>query len=193
MNWIARVLTLTVALALVVCSANQAADDEKEETKAAQKAIVELAKDADSGNVDAKKAAEIKKKYEDLLTVMNIYKPRDKGGLGVGPAGKGDGIELKLIALGKKAPSKMSLEKEQKDLMMMARVNLAMSEITKHYAPTKPKGGKGAKEWNEYNSEMKKATMQFIEAVKKTDGPSVKKAAENINNACNSCHTDFRD
>jgi cytochrome c556 len=72
---------------------------------------------------------------------------------------------------------------------------LAFAEVLPHYAPARPKGGKGAKEWKQYNDDWRKGTRELLDALKKAD-PSpmdVKKAANNINNACNSCHSDFRD
>ena len=193
MNRIARLLTIAAFLAVALVAANKATAYDEKETAAAIKDVVALAKDAEEGKVDEAKAKAIKKKFEDLNTVMHIYKPREKGGLGVGPKAKGDGIEIKLNNLGKRALSAMQATKEKDDLIMVGKVNVAMAEVTKLYAPTKPKGGKGAKEWNGFSDEMKKASLELIAAAKKGEPDAIKKAANNLNNSCNSCHSDFRD
>jgi cytochrome c556 len=40
---------------------------------------------------------------------------------------------------------------------------------------------------------MAKGSKELIEAVKSDDPKKVKAAANNINGACNNCHSDFRD
>jgi hypothetical protein len=174
-------------------SAVLGADDDKE-IKQAQKDVLDLVKMITDGKDVSAKAAEIKKKYEDLNTVMHIYKPSPKGGIGYGKPNAGDGIEMKVIALGsKKALAAAVLSKEKQDLIRMARINLAMAEITMHYAPAKPKGGKGAKEWKQYTTDMKKAAGDLAKAAEAGNSAKVKDAANNLNNACNNCHSDFRD
>ncbi len=180
-------LALVCGMALVVSFAR--ADDE--DTKKAQKDVLDVAKDLEGGkNVDAKVAA-IKKKYEDLNTVMHIYKPKNKGGIGYGPMGKG--IELQILDWGKRAPAAGTLTKEKDDIVKVGYINLAMAKIAHAYAPAKPKGGKGAKEWKGFADDQEKATLELIDAAKKGNGAALKKAAGNINNACNNCHSDFRD
>jgi hypothetical protein len=167
-------------------------DDEKKQIAAAQKDVVDLAKDIEAGNNGEAKAAAVQKKYDELNTVMQIYKPRAKGGLGIGPPSKGDGIELKIINMGKRAMSPATLRKESGELIKMAYINIAMSKITKYYPPPK-KPGKDVKEWKQYADEMAKGSKELIEAVKSDDPKKVKAAANNINGACNNCHSDFRD
>jgi len=188
MNKFARGLALC---ALLVAASSLVRADE--ETKAAQKDILDVTKEVEGGGkVTKTKLEAIKKKYEDLNTIMHVYKPREKGGLGVGPMGKGDGIEMKIIALGKKQLSKMQLDKESTDLVKMAHVNVAVAEIAALYVP-KPKAGKGPKEWQEYVDQMKKSSFDLAKAVKGGNPTDVKTAANNLNNSCNMCHSDFRD
>jgi hypothetical protein len=188
------VLVLGIWVMGMAGTAGADADDDKA-ILAAQKDVVALARDIEKG-ADAKKvarkAAAIKKKYEDLNHVMQLYKPTPKKGLGVLPKGKGDGIELKIIALTKRAP-KTDLTKYQKEyLFKLGYVNLAMAEVTRLYVP-KPKGGKTEKDWKQSCDDMAKATKELIGALNKSDPKAVKKAADNLNNACNTCHGDFRD
>jgi hypothetical protein len=194
MNRLARGLAAgtVLALAILVVAGVQVAlaDDDP---KAAQKDVLDLAKASMEGKkIDKARLEAIKKKYEDLETIMHAYKPREKGGIGIGPPSKSDGIEIKLNNLGKKALSKMQLDKEADDLVKAAHVNVAIAEIAKLYVP-KAKGGKGPKEWNEYLDQMKKSSMEFAKAVKSGDPKAVQKAANNVNASCTNCHSDFRD
>jgi hypothetical protein len=154
----------------------------------AQKDILKLAK---AGKVDAAQAKAIRKKYDDLGTIMTIYKPKAKKGLGFNKTAQG--IELKIINMGKRALSKATLAKESKGLIEMAHINMVIAEISKQYAPSKPKGGKTPAMWNNYADETKKAAEALIKAVKSGDPARVKSAATNLNSACNGCHADFRD
>jgi cytochrome c556 len=184
------VLLLGVAL-LVGTDARAAAD---EETKKAQADILDLAKKLEGGKDVTSDAAAVKKKYEDLNTLMHAYKPSPKGGIGTGLQPKaGDGIELKIIALGKRPLPVATLKKEADALVKLAYINAALADITMHYAPTKPKGGKGAKEWKQYCKDQKDASMELVKAVKDGDAKKVQAAANNLNNSCNNCHSDFRD
>jgi hypothetical protein len=183
-----RGLLLTTGLSLMVLATPPVYADDKAEI---QKAIQAIAADLEAGKDVANKAKEFKKKYEDLDEVMHAYKPKARGGIGVGPMG--DGIEIKFNGLAKRALAPGALAKEKDDLIKAAWVNMAMAKITMEYAPAKPRGGKGAKEWNGLTKEMEKGTMELIDALKKGDSAAVKKAATNINSACNNCHSDFRD
>jgi hypothetical protein len=181
---------LALAILFVVAVPVALADDD---AKAAQKDVLDLAKASEEGKpIDKARLEAIKKKYDDLDTIMHSYKPRDKGGIGVGPKGKSDGIEIKLNNLGKKPLAKMQLDKEADELIKVAHINAAIADITKLYVP-KPKGGKGPKEWNEYAEAMKKSSLEFAKAVKSGDPKAVQKAANNVNASCTNCHSDFRD
>jgi soluble cytochrome b562 len=196
--WIAA--SLMVSLLAVSASAYQDKDKDKKddeddkEIKAAQKDVLDLTKDVTGGKADkdiAEKAGKIKKKYEELNTVMHIFKPKAKGGIGLGK--NGEGIELKIISLGKRKLAGPALTKEKDELIKMADINVAMAAVAKHYAPSKPKGGKGKKDWDGHADDMKKAAEELRKAAKAGNADDVKKAANNLNNSCNNCHTDFRD
>jgi cytochrome c556 len=196
----ARTLALGLALVaaiglLAVGSAICAADDDDEVkmTKAAAKDIADLAKQIESGKDVKDLVAKIDKKYEDLKPLMDAaFKPRYKHGIGVGPMGKGDGIELKIQTMGKRALQPATLEKQKDALIKMAYINLAIAEVTM-LRKIKPKGGKGIKEWQQHTSDMKKATEELLKAVKGGSGAEVKKASVNLEASCTNCHSDFRD
>jgi cytochrome c556 len=186
---------LLLAIALVGRGSPARAFDADEDKliKEAQKDVLELTKAIESGKDGKDIVARMKKKYEDLNTIMQIYKPSTKKGLGIGPKGPGDSIETKIINLGKRAPSAAILAKQKNDLIKMVYINLAMVEVTLQYTPTKDKGSKGAKEWKQHTADMKKGSKELLEAIKSGDPKKVKAAANNLNSSCNNCHTDFRD
>ncbi len=195
MKNLTRVMAFALMLLLVAVLVNSSARAaEDEEVKKAQAEILALAKKLSEGKDVAQEAQAIRKKYDDLNTIMHAYKPSPKGGIGTGLEPKaGDGIEIKLINLGKRALPAATLAKEKDALLKSAYVNLAIGEITMHYAPEKPRGGKGAKEWKQFTEDMNKGTKELIQALKDANPANVKKAALDVNNACQNCHSDFRD
>ena len=159
-------------------------------------ALVKLLEDdkPDEAKVKAL-VATIKKNNEDLNDLMAIYKPTKSKGLGWDPAkkGKGDGLETHIINLGtKKELTASELAKEKGHIRRAVYYNLAMVEITKAYAPTKSKAGKGAKEWNKHNMEVKEGSTEVLAAIKANDPKALKKAMAKIGGGCNECHSDFR-
>jgi hypothetical protein len=208
MRWHARGFAVGAVLALSIWAlgtgpAIKADEDDDKAIKESQKDVVALAGDIQAkkdGKVIAKKVAAIRKKYDDLNHIMQIYKPRGRKGLGIGPKGKSDGIEFKIGYLakgktdGKTRLTAQNLKAQEKDLLLkVGYINLAMVEVTRKYLPTKPKEGKGKKEWAEHSTEMEKATNALIKAIRANNINGVKAAAKRLDDACTSCHTDFRD
>lgn len=187
----AALLTLGLVLATGQNPARAFADD-KEAIKEAQKELVDLAKAIADGKDGKDLAAAMKKKYEDLGPIMHIYKPSPKGGIGIGKKAAGDGMELKIINLGKRI-SAADAAKEKDDIIKIGHLNVAIAEVTALYAPAKPKGGKGAKDWKQHCEDQKKASLDLVAAAKAGTAAKIKAAANNLNNACNNCHSDFRD
>jgi hypothetical protein len=176
-----------LALSLVVGLTALAGADEVSD---ARKEIVDLAREVEGGKDVSAKAAALPKKYDDLETVMTIYKTRARGGLGFGPKAA-YGIELKIRDLNKEALSPATLQKESAELLRMAYINLAMAEIVKHY-PVKAKNGKGKKDWDQHLEDQKKAAKELIASVKARDPRALKKAADSLDTACVRCHNDFK-
>ena len=182
---------LIAVMAFVAVGTPSRADDEDEKLiKEAQKDVLDLAKQIADGKDVQAAADKISKKYEDLNTIMYAFKPKAKKGIGVGA--KGDGIEQKIQSMGKRAIPAGTLQKQKAELIKMAYINIAIANLTMN-RPVKPKGGKGTKEWKEHTSEMKKASMELIEAVKSGDPAKVKSAAFKLEGSCTNCHSDFRD
>jgi hypothetical protein len=189
-----RGLALIVGLSLLTYATPYVASQDNK-VKPIQKDLLEIAADLEAGKDVANKVKAFRKKHTDLDEVMHAYKPRMRGGVGVDPKSdpKSDGLELKFGNLSKRPLAPAALKKEKELLIKAAYVNLAMAKLTMEYPPEKPKGGKGAKEWTKLTQEMEKGTKEMIEALKKDDPVALKKAATEVNNACNTCHSDFRD
>jgi hypothetical protein len=188
-----RLLALMVGLCLLACATP---DVLAQGPKPVIKEIQEIAADLEAGKDVTAKVKAFRKKHDDLDEVMHTYKPRMRGGVGVDPKAdaKLDSLELRISRLATKAAlAPAALKKEKELLLKAAYVNLAMAKITLEYAPEKPKGGKGAKEWTKLTQDMEKGTKEMIDALKKEDPAALKKAAIEVNNACNTCHSDFRD
>jgi hypothetical protein len=183
-------LVVALGLGLLMVAAGQGADDEEQKViQEAQQAVVQLMHAMDKGGDAKPQAAAIFAKYkDDLKAVMTIFKPRDKGGLGVGPKAKGDGIELKIISLGKRALAKADLAKQQSDLEQIARVSKAMAEVADQYPQPK-----NQKMWTQFDEEMRKGADELMQAARSGDPKAVKTAANNLNASCTNCHATFRD
>jgi hypothetical protein len=166
-------------------------DEDRKRIQAAQKDLLDLAKAIEAGQADPKKIAAFPKKYPDLDDLMIGLKPRDKGGIGVGPKGPTDGIELKLNELGKRALSKKQLDKEAKDLLRIGYISLAFAKVTHEYAPgPKDAAASKARLWRDFTEEWSKASQGLIDSVKAKDPDAVRRAAQKLNEACNNCHFD---
>jgi cytochrome c556 len=196
------------ALALGLCllsSSVTRGDDQDEQEKAdikeAAKATDSLKKLIDAIDVmkeakDVKKAAEDLNKKTDLKHIMwAAYKPREKGGQGVGDKPgtiKPDGVEAKIISMSKKELPEAQLKKESADLIKMAEVAKAMGEIAELNTPLKNDGKKKIADWTKYNELQKKSANDLVEAVKAGKADKVLDATKNLYSSCTNCHTTFR-
>jgi len=181
-------------LTLGVCflAVARARDDDADDEKAAAAASPDVRKLADAvGNPAAlKKQADMMEKKYELKPIMWGFKPKDRGGLGVGstPAG----IETKLITeLGKK-PLK-NLPAQAADLLKMTQVIRGIAEVTPSYAGKFTKTPAEAKTWQGLADDMKKGSDELEAAIKANDPKAVYKAANDLNTSCDDCHTKFRD
>lgn len=161
--------------------------------KALHGSIKKLAATIKKGD-DVKSDAESLAKKEEVEEIMEVFKPRKKGGIGVGAPGAvtPDGIELKLINLGRDAPSPAALGKEAAALEEMAYIVAAVAKVTHAKAPTSNQGKKTVKDWKQWSSDMHDASIKLAEAAKSKSASDVKTAASKVNAACNSCHSVFR-
>jgi hypothetical protein len=194
-------LTAGAVLALGVwCAAASpgfSADDEDDAkaVKEAQQGLLKLmGMNGNAAKTEAKSIADASRKAagggdEGLKYVMRAYKPRAKGGIGVGP--KGESIELKVIALSKRVSGEVAKQKD--DLEKIASVSKAIAEVTHHYTPKVKKAGKDPKDWTKYTEEMAKGSEELAKAAKSGNARDIKTAATNLNASCTNCHGTFRD
>lgn len=175
-------------------TALSADDDEK---KAGQEAVLKLVDSMSKGeNVQAQIAA-IKKKFDELEPIMWVYKPRNKGGVGMGKNGTDD-IELTLGKIGNpraKAPlTAKKLAAWKADLIRAGQMSKAIAEISDKYAEQYAKNNAAnVAKWKNYNKDMRKGADDLIAAAKADDVGKVKKAANDLSASCTSCHSDFRE
>jgi len=185
-----------LTVAALALPTRAAYDDEEKAVKEAGMAVKKL-----SGQLDAKdiaKQAEAVAKKHDIEYVMHAFKPRSKGGEGVGatapPMGVKDSIELAVIDFGTKkgALNAAAIKQSQADLLQLARTTQAIAEITYFYPPPKKPGAKPAN-WKAHLDEMKAGAKDLTEAIKAGDADKFKTASLRVNASCNNCHSEFRD
>lgn len=155
--------------------------------------VLKIAESIKKGNKDeaTKQAKAMAKKLEGLEELMELFKKRADGGLGVGPkAGlvAPDGIEIKLVAIGRDAPTPATMKKEAEHLEEMAYAVAALAEVIHAKGPPRGK----SKDWGEWATEMRAAAGKLAEAAKSKSGASLKTAAAKLNDTCNACHSKYR-
>ena len=197
MNKKTRKWTACAVLALTLCGVSARicrGDDDDDEKKlkeavtAAKKAILEKL----DGPVDPPKLA----KEHKMEATMRLFKPKSKGGIGVGDLTKAshkDSIELLIRDYTIKSPTKAEVEKYNKDLVKSAQIAALIAEMTPYWAPTKDSGAKTKAKWLELTKEMKGGSADLIAAAKAKDEKAVATAAMRLNNSCAECHKIFRD
>jgi cytochrome c556 len=179
---------IALSLWLVGTSNSKSADEKGAKVGPYNADILKLVSGASNAEEIAKKA--------DLGDVMQAFKPRSKGGLGVGPTAdtiKPDGIEQKFIDLGKskKGLSKADLAKQADALAHAADAAKAIGEVTLFYADKD--GKKNPTKWKQYVGDMKQSADELSKAARKKDSDGIKKAVTKLNDSCINCHADFRD
>lgn len=180
-------------LALTMLAAGTGLAWQGKDNKKTLDALDALAKAGNSAEAGKKAAGEI-----EIEPLMRSFKPRAKGGFGVGAKaglvpGNQDGIEAFLPSLQKKGVAKADEAKMAEPLIQLANRVVAISLITSHNAPDKDMGPKTKKKWAELNDMMKEGAEALASAVKSKKWADVKKAAGKMNTSCAECHTVFRD
>jgi hypothetical protein len=132
----------------------------------------------------------------DLDEVELLMKPRRRGGLGIGPPSPNsnrDGIELKVMALSRKAPAPTELDADAAELARAAAVMGSMADLLDAYAPDKKVGNKDPKDWKVQTDEMRAGAADLEAAAKAKDPKRVHTAAVRLFKSCSGCHEVFRD
>jgi cytochrome c556 len=191
----AAILFTAALLGLCICSitALSADDDEKKE---AQKAVLKVVEAMKKGGNGKGEIAAIAKKFDELEPIMWVYKPRKKGGIGMGKNGEDD-IELTLGKIGNpRGKAKLTPKKladMQADLIKVGELSKAIAQITEQDRYVQQYGKKEPAKWKKYTKEMKKGADELIAAVKGGNVANAQKAANDLSASCTNCHSDFRE
>jgi hypothetical protein len=144
----------------------------------------------------AKKQAAAFAPKADIEDVMHLFSLRRSKGLGVGSKPNEimpDGIEAKLIDLGRKPLPAKQLETEAADLVRMAYIAAAIGEVANRHPPEKDEGKKKIADWVKWSGEMRDTALQFAATVKEKNPMTTNKAALKLYSSCTTCHTVFKD
>ncbi|MBM4097499.1 MAG: cytochrome c [Planctomycetes bacterium] len=180
-------------LALAMLAAGTGLAFQGKDNKKTLEALDALAKAGNTAEAGKKAAGDL-----DIESVMRAFKPRAKGGFGVGakaglvPANQ-DGIEAVLPNLQKKGVAKSDEAKMAEPLTELAHRVAAIAAVTAHMGPEKDQGVKTKKKWAEFNEMMKEGAESLASAIKEKKWADVKKAAGKMNSSCSECHSVFRD
>lgn len=188
-------ITFTAALlglGLWSMTALSAGDDKKE----GQEAVLKLVEAMNGGGNVQGQIAAITKKYDELEPLMWVYKPRKKGGIGMGKNGDDD-IELTLGKIGNpRAKAKLNAQKLAQwkaDLIKAGEMSKAIAEIADQGKYVQQYGKKNMAQWKKYTKDMRKGADDLIKAAKADNVAQVTKAAQILSESCTSCHSDFRE
>ncbi len=183
--WTAAAM-VTAVVALVYAAGTGSAGDNKEIVAAVDK-IAAAVKKGDMA--EARKLAEGAKKY-DLEDVMDLFKPVKKGGRGWTGAKPTDGIELKIREVARDGDK--SFAKNAPIYEEIANISAAITIIAEAKAPEKDMGKKIKKNWIQWSQDVQEGAQALAKAAKSKAGADGKMAMTRMNNACNACHSDFR-
>jgi hypothetical protein len=186
-------ITLAAMLGFVYLAAPALAGDGKDIPATVRK-IADLIKKKDNDGAQ-KTAAKAAKNIEELSDLMHMFRPRNKGGLGVGekamPNPTKDGIEVYLRDLARDVPA--TIAKQSESLEATGFWIASMGELSLAKAPTKDQGKKTKKAWNTYSNDMREAGIAFAKAAGTKGSQEIKTAAAKVNASCNNCHSIFKE
>jgi hypothetical protein len=141
------------------------------------------------------KAAALVKKIEELNEVMCAFKLRSSKGYGVGSkpgVSTPDGIELRLIAIGRDGITKNELEAEGAGLIESAYITAAIAEVAILKAPLKDKGAKRKKDWVGWSEGMRDSARDLAASIKTGAPKAVQGVTTRLLDTCNNCHSVFK-
>lgn len=186
--WMAGVTLATLAVGAVVV--NTAFADEKLKADVLKIAALEKAGKGD----EAKKAGSaLAGKVEGTEDLMHLFKPRTKGGLGVGPAGAvaKDGVEMLILDLARDVAPATRLAKEGDHISDAGYNVAALADITRDIKQSWT-AKKTQKDWQKWSDEMRDAGLKFAAAAKAKGGQELKTASAKVRASCDGCHSIFR-
>jgi len=185
-----------LALGLVITLAGRSTGGEEKYKKSVLKIAAAIEKgNSAAAQAEAKALAKSLKDFDEIEDVMSVFKLREKNGIGVGTKPNAiipDGIELKLLAIGRDAPGQATVNKEAEALEKMSYVIAAVAEVAIARPPDKDDGKKKKKDFIRWAKQMREAAPGLAAAAKSKSPAEIQKAAAKINNVCTSCHTTFK-
>jgi cytochrome c556 len=192
-----RLWVMAIALAgLAVWTMGSNAAPRKK--KDAKPDVQKLADMIEKGNGGAgQQAKAIAAKFNDLEYVMKVMKPRGKKKVGFGVGTKPnaiqpDGIELKLLAIGRDPLNTGQLAKEGEALTKMGYHIAAVAEVAALKPPKVNQGKANPKAWAGWIKDMKAEALAFAKAAKAKNLAAVNAGAKKLNATCAACHAVFR-
>jgi hypothetical protein len=195
--WMTGAALLAAATLIWIAGSRAAAgDDEKAHPKKVLEMAAKMKTDKDEG---MKMAAAFAKKLDTLEHVMHSFKPRKKGGLGVGPKPEEitpDGIELYIIQTQRDGITATALAKQAKALEDLAYHSAAIAEVARNFDSDELfKGAKKGKkkDWQDLAARSRDASLKLAAAAQAKGAGEIKSAAKVLNDVCNACHSIFRE
>jgi hypothetical protein len=192
--WLAGLGLLSLGLVFIL--AGQGTGGEEKMKMSVLKIAAAIEKGDKAGATAAAKAlANSLKDFDEIEDVMAVFKLREKHGIGVGTKPNAivpDGIELKLLAIGRDAPGQAAVNKEAEALEKMAYVIAAVAEVAIAKPPAKDEGKKKKKDFIRWAKDMREAAPGLAVAAKSKSPAEIQKAAAKINSACTNCHSVFK-
>lgn len=186
--WSAGSAMVVMAGWVYLAGSSHAADEA--DPKAGVLKIAAAIQKGDLAGADAQAKA-LAKKVEELGDVMDVFKKRDKGGVGVGLK-KGvaipDGIELMIAKMGRDAPSPSEAKKGAEAFEHMGTVIAAVAKITKSKPPAKVKGN----DWNNRCDQLFASGLKLSAAAKDHAAADLKTIAHKIKDTCDACHSKYK-
>ena len=186
---------LVVGMGIVAGSGPSTAADADKELQEAVRKIGSAIEKKDAAEAKKQAAALAKKTDTDMESVMHLFSPRLKGGLGVGPKAdevKPDGIEKKLQEMVKKPLAQDQLEGEAAALQQMGVDMAAICEVVTVLVPDKGDAAKKKKEWVAMTAELREAGLQLAAAAKDKKADPLHQAVRKAHASCEKCHEVFR-
>jgi hypothetical protein len=109
-----------------------------------------------------------------------------------GPLKNKNGIEEKLLALGRRAIKPAQLTKESAELALLAKKIAVLAQLAREWAPSKKEGEKDPESWREWSVEMRDAALKLAGAATMKDPKAVLAATKGLNSSCTKCHGVFK-
>jgi hypothetical protein len=192
-SWTA-IAAVAAALALVYAAGRGVAGDGKGMRGEVEKIAAALKKgDMDSAKSMAEavgKSVKADSRDDKLEELMDLYKPKKKGGIAWTGAKDTDGIELKVREVARDGPK--NIAKDAAVMEEVAYTTAAIGLITEAMPPATDSAKKTKKNWLDFSKQVHEGAVALAKAAQSKSAAEIKTATTKVNNACNACHADFR-